>query len=175
MVDEFSYALKVPKDRLAIVIGTKGEMKTKLEKLTSTTIHIDSEEGDVHLEGSDALQLYLAREIVRAISRGFSPEHALLLLKQDYGLEVITLDARTKNDSIRIRGRLIGEDGKSRQLIEELTGAYISVYGKTVSLIGEFEALKHARKAIEMLLQGAAHPTVYKMLERIRRMRKYDI
>ncbi|MBD3319061.1 RNA-processing protein [Candidatus Woesearchaeota archaeon] len=169
--DTFEYILKIPKERVAILIGTKGATKRKLEKITATTLSVDSTEGEITITGTDALLLYVAREIVRAIGRGFSPEIAFLLQKQDYALEVITLGGTTKNDMIRIKGRVIGEGGKSRRVIEDLTGAYISVYGKTVSIIGEFEQLRTARKAVEMLLEGAAHATVYKMLEKKRRMR----
>jgi ribosomal RNA assembly protein len=174
-MDEFSYTLKIPKERIAVLIGTKGEVKRKLERATKTNLTIDSEEGEITLTGNDALSLYTTREIVRAIARGFSPETAFMLHKQDYGLEVIQLDARNKNDAQRLRGRIIGEGGKSRRVIEDLTGCYMSVYGKTVTLIGEFEGLRLARKAVEMLIQGAAHATVYKMLEKKRRQAPVDL
>jgi len=123
--DIFRNELKIPKERIAVLIGINGKEKSKLEKRTDTTISIDSKEGDVIIEGQDALSLYSCREIVRSIARGFNPDVANLLLKQDYGLEVINiLDfAKSKNDLIRLKGRLIGEKGKSRNTIEELSGA----------------------------------------------------
>ena len=174
MTEEFSYTIKIPKERVAVLIGTKGEAKKRIEQVTQSTIHIDSDEGEIQVTGTDALLLFTAREIIRAIGRGFNPEIAFLLEKPDYGLEVLTLGATTKNDAERLRGRIIGEGGKSRRVIEELTGAHISVYGKTVSILGDYEQLRHARKAVEMLLEGAAHPTVYKMLEKKRRLRKTE-
>ena len=45
----------------------------------------------------------------------------------------------------------------------------ISVFGKTISIIGEFENLAVARKAIELLLSGSPHANVYKWLEKRRR------
>jgi len=165
--ETFRYELKIPKERIAVLIGTSGIEKSKLEKQTHTQITIDSKEGDVIIEGTDALLLYTCREIVRAIARGFNPDIATLLLKPDYGLEVITiLDfAKSKNDVIRLKGRLIGEKGKSRNTIEDLSGAPLSIYGKTISIIGDFEGLQIARRAIEMLLQGSAHRNVYKWME----------
>ncbi|MDO8661319.1 MAG: KH domain-containing protein, partial [Candidatus Woesearchaeota archaeon] len=103
--------------------------------------------------------------------RGFNPEIAQLLLKQDYGFELVMITEFAKNpdDLLRLRGRVIGEGGKSRRLIEELTGCYVCVYGKTVGIIGEFEALTGARRAVESLLAGSPHASVYKWLESRRR------
>jgi ribosomal RNA assembly protein len=173
-LQEFSYELRVPKERIAVVIGTAGETKRRLEGLTKTKIEVNSQEGLVTLSGNDALGLYTVREIIRAIARGFSPETAEFLLKQDYGLEIVNLAqyAKTSNDLVRLRGRVIGEEGKSRRVIEELTDAHISVFGKTVALIGSFESLTLARKAVEMLIDGAAHATVFRYLEKHRRVLK---
>ena len=169
--DEFSYELRVPRERVAVLIGKEGAAKKMLEQATKTEIRVDSEEGDVTIIGKDPLALYTAREIVRAIGRGFKPDTALLLLKQDYALEVvdITRYARSKEDMDRLRGRVIGEEGKARRVIEELTGCFISVFGKTIATIGRYEELNLARRAVESLLSGNAHKTVYRWLERQRR------
>ena len=69
----------------------------------------------------------------------------------------------------RIRGRIIGKKGKSREIIENLTETHVSVYGKTVSIIGIAENVTMARNAVEMFLEGAAHSAVYRRLEQFRR------
>ena len=53
-------------------------------------------------------------------------------------------------------------------IIEDLAGVNMSVYGTTVGLIGQVEAVEVARKAIDMLLRGSEHATVYRFLERSR-------
>lgn len=164
--EEYSYEVKIPKDRVAVFIGKKGEIKRQLEKSTKTQIQVDSKEGEVIITGTDAINLYTAKEIIRAIGRGFNPEFAQQLLKQDYGLEIIPITARNKENMDRLRGRLIGQEGKCRKTIESLTGTYICVYGKTVSIIGNFEGLDLARRAINMLLGGSPHNNVFKMLEK---------
>ena len=70
---------------------------------------------------------------------------------------------------IRLKGRVIGQEGKSRKIIEGLTETYISVYGKTISIIGQAENVSVARRAIESLLAGSNHATVYRWLEKKRR------
>jgi ribosomal RNA assembly protein len=168
---EFGYEIKIPKERIAVLIGKKGETKKYLETLTKTRIDVDSKEGVVEIKGKEALGMYAAKEIVRAIARGFNPEIAQLLMKQDYSFELIDLSyvTRTKNDEKRLKGRVIGEKGKSRKTIEDLTGAYISVYGKTIAVIGEHSAVSLARRAVESLLSGANHAAVYRWLEKQRR------
>ncbi|MBW2982408.1 KH domain-containing protein [Candidatus Woesearchaeota archaeon] len=169
---EYNYELKLPKERIAVLIGKKGEIKKRIEEETKTEIKIDSKEGDIFIKGKDALSLFSAREIITAIGRGFNPEVAELLLKADYGLEVINIKEFTgkdKSNILRLKGRVIGKEGKSRRTIEELTECYISVYGKTIGIIGKPEDLANARRAVENLLQGSPHANVYKWLEKRRR------
>ncbi len=63
---------------------------------------------------------------------------------------------------------MIGTRGKTRRIIEDLTGADMSVYGHTVSLIADDVQLPIAQEAVEMLLKGSEHATVYRFLERKR-------
>jgi ribosomal RNA assembly protein len=69
----------------------------------------------------------------------------------------------------RLRGRVIGHDGKARSMIEGLTETHIVVYGKTIGVIGEIERVAMARQAVELLLGGSPHGNVYKWLEKKRR------
>ena len=167
---EYSYEMKIPASRVAVLIGTGGSTKKRIEEETKTRIAVDSKEGDVFLAGEDGLGLYTAREVITAIGRGFNPEIALQLLKTDYTFEQLSLNdlAKTKNHLLRIKGRVIGREGKARELIEELTGCSISVFGKTISIIGKVDAAVICRKAIEKLIAGSQHSTVYRLLERQR-------
>jgi ribosomal RNA assembly protein len=169
--DEIVYELKIPKERIAVLIGTKGKTKKELEDITESRIDINSKEGDITITGKDAVKLYSTKELIKAVGRGFNPEIAKLLIKQDYAFELIEIMdfARTKNDYIRLKGRIIGQEGKARRYIEKMTECNISVYGKTVAIIGEFQKVAIAKKAIETLLRGSPHSKVYRWLERKRR------
>ena len=166
---EFHYELKIPKDRIAVLIGPKGATRKKIEKKLNLRLQIDSQEGEVKLSGEDSLNLLSAQNIVKAIGRGINPEKALDLLEENVVLESIDItdySGTSKKRLITLRGRLIGTDGKARRYIEQLTGIYISVYGKTITLLGEYEEVSLARKAIEALLSGSRHSTVYAWLEK---------
>ncbi len=170
----FSYELKIPKDRVAVLIGKKGEIKKQLEADTKTKISVDSKEGDVLIEGKDALNIYTTREIIKAVGRGFNPVVALFLLKPDYCFELIDMSEflKTKNNLLRIKGRIIGKEGKCRRIIEELTETNISIYGKTAAIIGQAENVIIARRAIENLIKGSSHAKIYRFLEKQRNMIK---
>jgi ribosomal RNA assembly protein len=83
-------------------------------------------------------------------------------------LDLVDLDAatRNRNDLRRQKGRLIGEKGRTRQLMEELTGANVVIYGSTLGIIGGPEQVDAVRSAAEMILDGAPHGAVYSFLER---------
>jgi len=145
-------------------------MKHLIEEKTKTTLEIDSDTGTVSIASADdPLQALRVMDLVRAIGRGFSPERALPILDDEMlMLDVLDLSKMvgTKNDMARIKGRVIGKDGKSREIMERLSGARLSVYGKTVALLGYPEQIKIARTAVEMLLDGAPHGNVYSFLEK---------
>ena len=171
----YSYELRIPQERVAVLIGKNGEIKKSIEADTKTQIKVDSLEGDIFIYGEDALGLYTAREIIRAIGRGFNPEIAKLLLKQDYVFENIGLNeytGKSKNTLLRLKGRVIGKEGKARKLMEDLSESYISVYGKTIGIIGPPESAAMAKRAVEALLRGSTHANVYKWLEKKRREMK---
>jgi ribosomal RNA assembly protein len=145
-------------------------MKHFIEEKTKTILEIDSETGTVSITSSeDPLQALRVMDLVKAIGRGFSPERALSILDDEMlMLDVLDLSkmVSTKSDMERIKGRIIGKDGRSREIMERLSGSKVSVYGKTVSILGYPEQIRVARTAIEMLLDGAPHGNVYSFLEK---------
>lgn len=162
--------LKIPLERVAVVIGKSGSMKEELEKKLECKLAIDSKEGDISISSDDALKLLLATDVIKAIGRGFNPDIALLLAKENFSLEIINLTdySSKKNHQERIKGRVIGRDGRSRSIIEEHTECHISVFGKTIAIIGPAENVRTAHKAVTSLLGGSPHAYVYKWLERQR-------
>ncbi len=98
-------------------------------------------------------------------------ERAFRLFSEDNTLDIIDLhDFFGKNEAEirRVDGRIIGREGKTRKILEELTGTAISVSGHTVSIIGGYEAVTMAKDALEKLIKGRQHGTVYKFLRRRR-------
>ncbi|MEM3623205.1 MAG: KH domain-containing protein [Candidatus Bathyarchaeia archaeon] len=169
--------LKIPKERVGALIGLDGKTKKIIEEKLSVELKIESETGDVTLmlaeNANDPSLLFKAKDVVTAIGRGFSPEHAFRLIHDEEAiLDVIdlrTIFGRSESDIKRVKGRIIGMNGKTRKIIEELTDANICVYGHTVSIIGNIDQTQAAREAIQMLINGSQHSTVYRFLHRKRR------
>ena len=172
-----NFELKIPKDRIPILIGKGGSIKKAIEQKTKIKLEINSNEGDVIITAEDSLQVYIASNIVKAISRGFNPEIALNLLDEDYHFELIELSEfeATKNKKMRLKGRIIGAGGKAKKQIEALTNTNIVVYGKTVGIIGKIDESLIAKQAIENLLRGAKHSNVYAWLEKQKKALKERI
>ncbi|MFB6309640.1 MAG: pre-rRNA-processing protein PNO1 [Salinirussus sp.] len=169
--------VKIPQDRIGVLIGAGGETMREIERRAEVRLDIDSEEGSVRIErvGDPVLGLK-GPDVVKAIGRGFAPEDAMRLLEDEMMLfDIIDIDAaaRNKNDLKRQKGRLIGEDGRTRELMEELTGASVTIYGSTLGVIGGPRQVETVREAAEMLLDGAPHGSVYSFLERKRQELKH--
>jgi len=169
--------IKIPKERVGALIGPDGHVKQNIEKRLSVELQVDSQSGDIiavlNPEAEDPSVLFRVKDVVTAIGRGFSPERAYRLLEdEDAMLEVLDLRdvvGRSESDLKRLKGRIIGKEGKTRRIIEELTEAEVSVYGHTVSIIGNVDQTEVARKAIQMLIKGSQHSTVHQFLHKKRR------
>jgi ribosomal RNA assembly protein len=178
--------LRIPKERVGVLIGPEGKIKKSIEEKLSVELQIDGEAGDVTLilaeKAEDPSLLFKAKDVVTAIGRGFSPEHALRLIRDEEAmLDVIdlrTIFGRSESDIRRVKGRIIGMNGKTRRTVEELTDTSVSVYGHTIGIIGNIEEVQAAREAIQMLIDGSLHSTVYRFLHRKRRelkKRKFEL
>ncbi|SCG84883.1 KH domain-containing protein [Methanobacterium congolense] len=165
--------LKIPRERVGAVIGKQGITKEEIENATKTSIEIDSETGSVSIspreDAEDPLAVWKARYIVKAVGRGFNPEIALKLTDDEVLLEIINLPdyvGKSKKAILRQKGRIIGKDGRTRDIITDMTGVDISIYGKTVAIIGDMEHIHLAKEAVEMILDGSRHKSVYAFLEK---------
>ena len=160
----------IPQDRIGALIGEGGATMREIEDRAEVRLNIDSETGAVEIESvGDPITGLKGPDVVKAIGRGFHPDDALTLLDDDMRmLDIVDLDAATRNqkDLQRQKGRLIGENGRTRQLMEELSGASVVIYGKTVGIIGDPQEVDVVRSAVEMILDGAPHGAVYSFLER---------
>lgn len=167
--------VRIPDERIGALIGPGGETKRKLERTTGTSVRVDREDGTIEVaapDTGDPIGLLKARDFALAVGRGFSPARAERLFRDDTYLGVIDIKAvsgkHEKAALWRIRSRLIGVDGRARSRIEELSGCSMSVFGSTVALIGQERQLERATRAIELLLHGSEHSTVFHLLARLR-------
>jgi ribosomal RNA assembly protein len=158
----FEESIKIPKPRVAVLIGKKGEIKKLIARKTKTRLKV-SKEGEVIIFSEENINIFNVLPIIQAIARGFNPDIALTLLDENICLEVISLKEflKTEKAIIRIRSRIIGRNGRARIVFEKLSNTFVSVYGKTVAIIGKIEDAALAKRAMIKLIQGAPHGNVY--------------
>ncbi|MCW4044945.1 MAG: KH domain-containing protein [Candidatus Bathyarchaeota archaeon] len=168
--------VRIPKERVGALVGADGNVKRHIEEKLGVKLEVESESGGVTAvlkdDVADPSLLLKAKDVVTAIGRGFAPERALRLIRDEEAIfDLIDLRevfGRSESDIKRVKGRIIGMNGKTRRLIEELSSADVVVYGHTVGIIGTFEQANVARSAVQMLIEGRQHHTVYKFLQRKR-------
>ncbi|NAZ32264.1 MAG: RNA-processing protein [Acidilobus sp.] len=149
-----------------------GELRRRL----GVRLTLDESNSRVLIEAEgegDAANVLRARDIVRAIAIGFSPQDALQLLDEDYVLVVVDVRQAVgdkENHLRRVLGRVIGENGRARRTLEEITGTRIVVNDRgLVGIIGDYERSQIAKHGVELLVQGRMHATVYRRLESMMR------
>ena len=166
-----SSVIRIPRDRIGALVGKEGKTKSDIEEISGCTLDIDSTDGDILViagENTDPLKVNVTAEVVKAIGRGFSPERALFLYNDGFQLIVISLREFARKGSNRIneiKGRIIGRQGKTRQIVEDITDCFVCVYGDTVSLIGDYISMRYALQALQMIIEGKKQRTVYTYLE----------
>ena len=169
--------IKVTLQSIPMIIGPNGVTKRRIEKATHTRLEIDSHTGEIIIVGgNNYYDVYNSKKLVSAISRGFSPEVAFDILKDDYTIEVITLsDMAGKNESRleQIKGRIIGREGSIKSMIERHFNCHISVFGKTVGIIARSEDMAEIQKIVEAIIGGCKHTTVFRMLKTNKNLKNY--
>jgi ribosomal RNA assembly protein len=168
--------VRIPKERVGVLIGSQGKVKRRIEEQFLVELQIESESGGVGIillkKAADPSLLFKAKDTVTAIGRGFSPEQAYRLLRNEEAIfdfvDLRAIFGRSESDIKRVKARVIGANGKTRRLIEELTEASVVVYGHTIGFIGTFDHVDVARNAVQMLINGSQHNTVYRYLQKKR-------
>lgn len=142
----------------------------KLKQISDVEISYDEKAKVFNISSTrNPYEAVKVASVIKAIDYGFSVDDALKLMSDDYMLDVIDLKQAVGNnpDALRrIKGRIIGENGKTKKIIQEYTGVLISIGEHTVVMLGIYEQLAIAKRAIEMLIEGKEHSTVYKFLDK---------
>jgi len=147
-------------------IGKIKKNKEKLEKALNVKISFSGK--NVNVSGK-AVDEYVACQVLEALTLGFTTNEALLLQEEDCILEKIHIKDLTKrHDLQRIRGRIIGTKGKTKEIIENLSNCLVCIHDNTIGIIGQAEDIERAMQGVKSIIQGSKQSKVYSYLERER-------
>ncbi|MEM5820327.1 MAG: hypothetical protein QW678_01615 [Candidatus Aenigmatarchaeota archaeon] len=123
----------------------------------------------LNIESEDGYKLLKAKEIIDAYIFGFNEEECRKLFNENFRFQIIEIKnfLRNKNNRNRLKelkGRVIGEKGKAKRNIEELTKSKIIIRRNIIGIISSEENYDLVRRAIEMILEGRMHSTVYSFI-----------
>ncbi len=155
--------IKIPEKQLSKIIDCIEDLESK------SKTRIERKGNVLYIEG-DSSGEWICEQVLNALCNGFSTKNAFKLFSDDYFTDEIDIEnAVWRNEKTlgRIKGRIIGEEGKAKQTIEELTGAQIVIGDKKVFFIGRFDDVKNAKEAVLRLMEGAKHAQVYNYLKRL--------
>lgn len=156
------------KDRIPVFIGINGSKKRAIEKKFDCSIDVNSETGEVLMSGEDSVTLFVLTNVISAINYGHNPDNAMKLEDESFVHDLIDVKNQIK-DHKRIKsvmGRIIGKEGHTRKIIEEITKCSVSVKDHFVSIVGPYENTNLVHEALDMLIRGASHKSLYSYLER---------
>ena len=166
---------RVPKNRIAVLIGKGGQTRKMLEEASGAKLDIGSRTGEVMAEWEgepDPIVRMKMPDVMLAIGRGLAPSRAVQLIRDDVFLRMYDIRewvGRQPNQTRRMRSRLIGRNGRIRSLIEEISNCEMAIHGSTVLVIGDQDGIALAAPAIEGILRGSEHSTVLHGLEQDRK------
>jgi KH domain-containing protein len=152
---ETIYSEKLPR-----IIKNKKRLEEELN------IKITNRGREVTIQGKP-IDEYTAEKVISAINFGFPISKALLIKKEDFMFEIMSIKNHTKRTDLkRIRARIIGTKGKTLKTLTELTKCAFEIKDNEIGIIGNPEYIKNGQEAIISLIKGTKQSNVYSFLEK---------
>lgn len=154
LLEESSFATLFPKYREKYLQDSWPEVTRVLKDKLGVRCELDLVEGSMTVRTTkktyDPYAIIQARDIIKMLSRGVPVQQALRAADDDVFSDVIKISGYVQNKEkfVRRRQRLVGPNGATLKAIELLTGCYVLVQGKTVSVMGPYKGLRTVRKIV---------------------------
>ncbi|MFZ8856218.1 MAG: hypothetical protein ACO2OX_03440 [Candidatus Nanopusillus sp.] len=142
----------------------------ELEKLLKErNIKYSKNKNKITVYYEDFYFLYKFDKFVKGLKAGFDIKKLLNILDNDWDILEIDLKLvleKKINHIIRIKGRIIGEEGKVLEELKKRTNADIIIKDKYIYVLGDNISLQSAYEGIKRIIKGEKHGTVFNYLDK---------
>jgi len=147
--------------------------RKKLEKILN--LKISNRGKEVNIKGLPEDE-YVGEQVIDALNQGFSFSNAISIKTEDKILEIMNIKKYTNKANLkRIRGRIIGRDGRVLKTLSTLTDSSIELKENHIAIISSPENLERVVQALVAIIKGAKHGAVYMNLEKNSPKPIYDL
>jgi ribosomal RNA assembly protein len=152
--------IKIISDKLPRIVKSRKKLEKELN------VKITNKGKEVFIEGSPENE-YIAEKVIEALNFGFPFSEALLIKTEDLIFETISIKDYTKSKDLeRVRGRIIGKNGKTLKTLSDLTKCFFQLKNNEAGIIGEPEHIEWAIESVMALSKGTKQANVYAYLEK---------
>jgi ribosomal RNA assembly protein len=153
---------KIIVDKLLRIIKSKGNLEKELN------VHIEINGNEISISGEPEEE-YAAEKVIEALDFGFPFSAAFEIKKEDFIFEILNIkEYATQKNFERVRGRIIGRNGKTLKTISNLSECHIELNGNKLGIIGYAENIRKVEEACKILIKGSKQANVYAYLEKHR-------
>ncbi len=142
----------------------------ELEKLLKErNIKYNKNKNKIIVYYEDFYFLYKFDKFIKGLKAGFDIKKLLNILDNDWDILEIDLKLvfeKKINHIIRIKGRIIGEEGKILEELKKKTNADIIIKDKYIYILGDSVSLQSAYEGIKRIIKGEKHGTVFNYLDK---------
>lgn len=161
-----------PTKKLGKILGKNKNNLKRLERTFDAKIEISSSDDMTEItikskKKDSGFEEYIIVNVVEALAFSFDLNTALLLRNTNYILRKIDIKGMIKGPRVSVvGGRIIGRQGKTKQLLEKASECDIVLRDHVVGIIGRTENVELANQAILALIRGAPQSRVVGHLEK---------